>query len=146
MQFKVKTSSNTGVLRWIPFVVNLQFFGTIQCRYAVEHLRERGVLNAAVYYRSLWIFKNILKGNLTTFTKTLRHRYPHCVWKVSKYGVFYRRYFLIFSPNMGKYDPQKLRIWTLFTQYTFHTAQISWDIGIFNIRRSLWILCRNKFS
>ena len=31
-------------------------------------------------------------------------------WKVSKYGVFS-------GPNAGKYGPEKLRIWTLFTQW-----------------------------
>ena len=28
-------------------------------------------------------------------------------WKVSKYGVFSGSYFPVFSPNMGKYGPEK---------------------------------------
>ena len=37
-------------------------------------------------------------------------------WKWSKYGVFSGPYFPVFSPNTGKYGPEKLRIWTLSTQ------------------------------
>ena len=28
-------------------------------------------------------------------------------WKVSKYGVFSGSYFSVFSPNKGKYGPEK---------------------------------------
>ena len=28
-------------------------------------------------------------------------------WKVSKYGVFFGQYFPVFSPNTGKYEPEK---------------------------------------
>ena len=43
------------------------------------------------------------------------------VWKVSKYGGFSGRYFAVFSPNKGKYGPEK-------TQYleTFHAV-----VGLF---------------
>ena len=37
-------------------------------------------------------------------------------WEVSKYGVFSGPYFPVFSPNTGKYGPEKTCIWTLFTQ------------------------------
>ena len=36
--------------------------------------------------------------------------------KVSKYGVISGLYFPVFSRNTGKYGPEILRIWTLFTQ------------------------------
>ena len=39
-------------------------------------------------------------------------------WKVSKYGVFSASYFLVFSPNIGKYKPEK-------TPY-LHTFQAVW--------------------
>ena len=45
------------------------------------------------------------------------HEYSKCklefvslsdtAWKVSKYGVFSARYFPVFSPNIGKYKPEK---------------------------------------
>ena len=38
-------------------------------------------------------------------------------WKVSKYGVFSSPYFPVFRQNIGKYGPEKLHIWTLFTQW-----------------------------
>ena len=38
------------------------------------------------------------------------------VWKVSKYRVFSVPYFPVLSPNIGKYKPEKLRIWTIFKQ------------------------------
>ena len=54
----------------------------------------------------------------------------YTAWKVSKYGVFLVRIFLysdcirrfteeisVFGPNVGKYGPENLRIWTLFTQW-----------------------------
>ena len=51
----------------------------------------------------------------------------YIAWKVSKYGVFSDPYFpvfglntkylSVFSPNTGKYGPEKIRIWTLFTQF-----------------------------
>ena len=47
-----------------------------------------------------------------TLTKLLRFT----AWKVSKYRVFSGPYFPVFSPNTGKYGPEKLRISTLFTQ------------------------------
>ena len=37
--------------------------------------------------------------------------------KVFKYGVFSGPYFPVFGLNTGKYGPEKLRIWTLFTQW-----------------------------
>ena len=30
----------------------------------------------------------------------------HIAWKVSKYGVISGPYFLVFSPNTGKYGPE----------------------------------------
>ena len=35
---------------------------------------------------------------------------------LTKYGVYFGPYFPVFSPNTGKYELQKLRIWTLFTK------------------------------
>ena len=39
------------------------------------------------------------------------------MWKVSKYRVFSGPYFPAFGLNTGKCRPEKLRIWTLFTQW-----------------------------
>ena len=36
---------------------------------------------------------------------------------MSKYGVFSGSCFPVFSPNTRKYVPEKLRVWTLFTQW-----------------------------
>ena len=45
--------------------------------------------------------------------------------KVSKYGVISGAYLPVFSPNTRKYGPEKLRIWTLFTQcFIFSTDQL----------------------
>ena len=46
--------------------------------------------------------------------------YPSTAWKVSKYGVFFIRYFPVFGLNTGKYAPEK-------TPYldTFHTVRIT---------------------
>ena len=33
----------------------------------------------------------------------------------------------VFSPNAGKYRPEKLRIWTLFTQWQAGVINIFWD-------------------
>ena len=64
----------------------------------------------------------------TTFSfNPFRAHHGHItVWKVSVFGVFLVRIFLIlteygeirsvFSPNAGKYGPKKLQIRTLFTQ------------------------------
>ena len=38
-------------------------------------------------------------------------------WKVSEDGIFSGPYFPVFSPNTGKYVPEKLRIWILLTQW-----------------------------
>ena len=54
----------------------------------------------------------------------------HTVWKVSKYGVFSGPYFHVFTPNIGKYRPEKLCIWMLFTQcqqYSFFNFSFWWN-------------------
>ena len=48
-------------------------------------------------------------------SKMARKWITNTVWKVSKYGVFSGPFFPVFSTNKGKYGPEKLRIWTLFT-------------------------------
>ena len=45
-------------------------------------------------------------------------------WKMSKYGVFSGPDFSVFSPNTGKHGPEKLRIWTLFTQCQLLIAKL----------------------
>ena len=78
-------------------------------------------------------------------------------WKVSVFGVFLvcifphsdwiRRdvFWSVFSPNAGKYGPEKLRIRTLFTHCTkllFRDGQKLWDLYIksreSNRKFSLW--------
>ena len=36
---------------------------------------------------------------------------------MSKYGIISGPYFPVFSPNMGKHGPEKLRIWKLLRQF-----------------------------
>ena len=77
---------------------------------------------------SVFIRKNILNFSLS-WSKSSEtnpwHRllcfsasrgFTHTAWKVSKYGVFYGPYFLVFRLNTGNTDQKKFRIWTLFTQ------------------------------
>ena len=40
--------------------------------------------------------------------------------QVSKYVAFSGPYIPVFGLNTGKNGPEKLRIWTLFTQWLFH--------------------------
>ena len=86
--------------------------------------------------------------NKESFKDCLRRSYSgvsakvfkdHCV-KSAKYGVFSGPYFpafglnterygvspylSVFSPNAGKYGPEKIRIWTLFTQWMFAEESI----------------------
>ena len=70
--------------------------------------------------------------NKESFKDCLRRSYSgvsakvfkdHCV-KSAKYGVFSGPYFPVFSPNAGKYGPEKIRIWTLFTQWMFAEESI----------------------
>ena len=42
-----------------------------------------------------------------TLKKEPLNEIPTTVWKVSKYGVFSAAYFPVFSPNTGKYGPEK---------------------------------------
>ena len=53
-------------------------------------------------------------------------------WKVSKYGVFS-------SPNTGKYGPEKLCIWTIFTQCDVWTKG---DYPEWTLRALLWKLSK----
>ena len=84
-------------------------------------------------------------------------------WKVSVFGVFLVRIFLhsdwmprdilylsIFSLNASKYGPEKLQVWTLFTEYFYlmtietinHEAMNHWKITI------LWysLYCSKNFK
>ena len=64
-------------------------------------------------------------------------RYTNTAWKVSVFQVFFVRifphsdwirndipYFSVFSLNGGKYGPEKLRIWTLFTQRDIYFTKL----------------------
>ena len=52
------------------------------------------------------------------------------VWKKSKYGVFSGPYFPVLGLNTGKYGPEKLHIWTLFTQGCFERAEFLQNCNI----------------
>ena len=52
------------------------------------------------------------------------------VWKVSKYGVFSDPYFPVFGLNTGKYGPEKLRIWTVFTQNAVERGTLKWNRSV----------------
>ena len=41
------------------------------------------------------------------FLKNIQMIFLNTAWKVSKYGVFSGPYFPVFSPNTGKYEPEK---------------------------------------
>ena len=47
-------------------------------------------------------------------------------WKVWKYWVFSGLFFPVFSPNTGKYGPEKFRIWTLFMQWNMPISVSFW--------------------
>ena len=56
-------------------------------------------------------------GKVTNWGKLLpAFGFNYTTWKVSKYGVSSGQNFPVFNPNTGKYEPEKLRIWTLFKQ------------------------------
>ena len=58
---------------------------------------------------------------------------------MSRYGVFSGSYLPVFVLNMGKYGPEKLRIWTFFAQCLAKTKRI-----ILNI---VSLICKsNSFS
>ena len=58
---------------------------------------------------------------------------------MSKYGVFSAPYFSLFSSNEGKYGPEKLCIWTLFTHCDF--------MKLLKHKCSIQFLkCNSKFS
>ena len=44
------------------------------------------------------------------------------------------KYFSLFSPNAGKCGPEKLRIWTLFTQYWFISPFHSNDLFLYLLK------------
>ena len=46
-------------------------------------------------------------------------------WKVSKYEVFSGPHFSVFSPNTGKYGPEKTPYWD-----TFHAVILLWNFAL----------------
>ena len=122
-------------------------------------------------------FKGCLPQNLLSpLLNTLSHMFLHClftskglpcsilvsntVWKVSVFGVFLVRIFpyldwiqkdtehlSVFSKNVGKYGPKKLRLRTLFTQWGFsEKMQIGWR-AYFNIMIYLsWYLAMKIYA
>ena len=61
-------------------------------------------------------FKQVLGTPLNSFVSFFRLGNFNTVWKVAKYGVFSGPYFPVFGLSKGKYGPEKLRMWTPFTQ------------------------------
>ena len=93
--------------------MKIHSYGPVIWRYVVRYLQSCFVMFNSCY---LSLFK-YFKINWSFYI----------AWKVSKYGVFSDPYFpvfglnteylSVFSPNTGKYGPEKIRIWTLFTQF-----------------------------
>ena len=85
---------------------------------AIRNFLEPPILAKNVFFNSSY-FKCFLIPIIfvdTLFRTIFR---TQTVWKVPKYGVFSGPYFPVFGLNTGKYGPEKLRIWTLFTQSEF---------------------------
>ena len=64
------------------------------------------------WFKSLFLFLFTLAdlpedGIGSELVKTYLELYQTSAWKVSKYGVFPGPYFPVFSPNTGKYRPEK---------------------------------------
>ena len=51
---------------------------------------------------------------------------------MSKYGVFSGPHFPVFGLNVEKYGPENLRIWTIFTQWSYIESD---KIGIISVYR-----------
>ena len=93
--------------------------------------------------QNFWIKLELqLRKNLITWMNL------DTAWKVSLFGVFLVRifphsdwilrdteYFFVFSPNAGKYGPEKFRIRTLFTQWEAVVRRYSVKKLLCNIHR-----------
>ena len=105
---------------------------------------------------SVFIRKNILNFSLS-WSKSSEtnpwHRllcfsasrgFTHTAWKVSKYGVFYGPYFLVFRLNTGKYGPEKIPY--LDTFHTVPTFPLScvWNNAMFPIMFHKLRTCSNN--
>ena len=87
--------------------------------------------------------------------------YIHTVWKVSVFGVLLVRifpilnwirrdpeYLSVFSPNVGKYRPEKLQIRTLFTYWlVYQSDRYSYVFGNAKLILCFWLyfVLREKY-
>ena len=67
------------------------------------------IFNCSKYSVLFWI------TNLHQFKRKTKLQYNNTAWKGSKYGVSSGSYFLVFSPNTGKYGPDKISVFGLFS-------------------------------
>ena len=81
-------------------------------------------------------------------------------WKVSKYGVFSGPYFSAFGQNTEIYlvnhriqseyrkiGPEKLRIWTLFTQWTLRRFLTNWrNNALIFLNFVSWLFCSSCYA
>ena len=99
--------------------------------------------------QKIFLFRPYRKETLTSnamtyFTPAFHFYIPwkyHTAWKVFKYGVFSGLYFPVFSPNTGKYGPEK-------TPYldTFHTVSKNQSFPTFltGIEMGYWLILKNN--
>ena len=107
-----------------------------------------------------YLSKNLIEEIMTSIQIGLPRVIMSTVWKVSVFGVFLVRIFpyldwiqkdtehlSVFSKNVGKYGPKKLRLRTLFTQWGFsEKMQIGWR-AYFNIMIYLsWYLAMKIYA
>ena len=80
-----------------------------------ELVREGFLLELGVFIRLLHFVKSVL---IRSFS---RPYFPAFGLNPERYRVIRRdtEYITVFSPNAGKYGPEKFRIWTLFMQCCF---------------------------
>ena len=100
------------------------------------------LLNSFIHLRPMFHFKQILP--LQMITNQLKERMIqgwllyvinkvitelHCVKSVQIWSLS-GPYFPVFSPNMGKYRPEKLCIWTLFAQCYSSSSMRTTDTSV----------------
>ena len=112
-------------------VGDITFFSECDQGFSNWQQPENNVLNWNPVSKIQWsgVRKKVLLLMLTSIhlslSIALRKKYPNTEFflvRIFPHLNWIRRdteYLSLFSPNVGKYGPEKLRIWTLFTQCRF---------------------------
>ena len=78
--------------------------------------RDKDFLFQNAIFEIFKMFKTIMK--FTKVTCWINSKLGTTVWKVPKYGVFSGPYFLVFSPNTGKYGQIRTRKNSVFGHFS----------------------------